>query len=210
MRKKICFFSLFVFWADIFLFFCFSPSPPLSRFELWSLFFIFRAPHCTPAHQTSHTCGSYTPPASCTFCDCPAHPLPPEIARVAPPNPSFCFPLGPISKGCSTTACSAVGAGMSKVPPQPPYLSPPSISLTLTSLFLFGSQIKAQHFPAWKVVRLPQDPPRSHFGVFCTFSCSAVFPLSLPTLLHPPPLCLHVLSPTNCYFSRLTVVFLSF
>ena len=127
-----------------------------------------------------------------------------------PPHPSFCFPLGPISKGCSTTACSAVGAGTSKVPPPPPYLSPPSISLTLTSLFLFGSQKKAQHFPAWKVVRLPQDPPRSHFGVFCTFSCSAVFPLSLPTLLHPPSLCLHVLSPTNCYFSRLTVVFLSF
>jgi hypothetical protein len=95
------------------------------------------------------------PPPSCTFCDCPAHPLPPEIARVAPPNPSFCFPLGPISKGWSTTMCSAVGAGPSKVPPQPPYLSPPSISLTLTSLLLFDRPKKTQHFPVRKVVRLP-------------------------------------------------------
>jgi hypothetical protein len=132
-----------------------SLSPPFSRFGWWSLFFILCAYHCIPAHQTSHTCGSYTPPPSCTFCDCPAHPLPPEIARVAPPNPSFCFPLGPISKGWSTTMCSAVGAGPSKVPPQPPYLSPPSISLTLTSLLLFDRPKKTQHFPVRKVVRLP-------------------------------------------------------
>ena len=116
-------------------------------------------PLCLPLHPRppnfTHVWLIYPPPPSCTFCDCPAHPLPPEIARVAPPNPSFCFPLGPISKGWSTTMCSAVGAGPSKVPPQPPYLPPPSISLTLTSLFFFARPKKAQHFPVRKVVRPP-------------------------------------------------------
>ena len=117
-----------------------------------------------------HTCVAHIPPPSCTFCECPSHPLPPEIARVPPSNPSLCFSLGPIIKGRRTTACPAVGAGPSKVPPQPPYLSPPSISLTLTSLFLFSRPKEAQHFPVRKVVRLPKDPPRSRFWVFSTFS----------------------------------------
>ena len=136
-------------------FFCSSLSPPVSHFEWWSLFFILRASHCIPAHQTSHMCGPYPPPPSCTFCECPSHPLPPEIARMPPSNPSLCFSLGPIIKGRRTTACPAVGAGPSKVPPQPPYLSPPFISLTLTPLFLFSRPKEAQHFPVRKVVRLP-------------------------------------------------------
>ena len=103
-----------------------------------------------------HTCVAHIPPAPyCTFCECPSHPLPPEIARVPPSNPSFFFSLGPIIKGRRTTACPAVGAGPSKVPPQPPYLSPPFISLTLTPLFLFSRPKEAQHFPVRKVVRLP-------------------------------------------------------
>ena len=103
-----------------------------------------------------HTCVAHiTPPPYCTFCECPSHPLPPEIARVPPSNPSFFFSLGPIIKGRRTTACPAVGAGPSKVPPQPPYLSPTFISLTLTPLFLFSRPKEAQHFPVRKVVRLP-------------------------------------------------------
>ena len=146
------------------------------------------APPTAPQPTKLHTRVAHIPPPLLHLLRLSRPPPTPETARVPPPHPSFCFPLGPISKGCSTTACSAVGAGMSKIPPQPPYLSPPSISLTLTSLFLFGSQKKAQHFPAWKVVRLPQDPPRSPLWVFWTFSCSAVFPLSPPTLLHALPL----------------------
>ncbi len=190
---------------DFFLFLVVFLFFPLS--EWCSLFFLLHAPHCTPVLQTSHTSGPYIPPPFCTFCDCPIHPPPPEIALAPSPYPSFCSPLGPISKACSTTACSAVGAGTSKVPPQSLYLFPPSISLTLTSFFLFASPEKAQHFPVWKVVRLPQDPPRSRFWVFCTCSCSAVFPGHTPTLLHSRPHCLHVLSSSNCSFSRLTVVF---
>ena len=158
MTKNFCFFHFLsshrifsFFWP----FFCSSLSPPVSRFEWWSLFFILRASHCIPAHQTSHMCGPYPPPPSCTFGECPPHPLPPEIARVPRSNPSFCFSLGPIIKGRRTTACPAVGAGPSKVPPQPPYLSPPFISLTLTPLFLFSRPKEAQHFPVRKVVRLP-------------------------------------------------------
>ena len=104
------------------------------------------------------------------------------MGPVPPPNPSFSLHVGPITKGWSTTACSAAGAGPSKVPPQPPYLSLPFILLTLTSLFLFSRPKEAQHFPARKVVRLPKDPPRSRFWAFRTFSCSTVFPISPP---HP-------------------------
>jgi hypothetical protein len=103
------------------------------------------------------------PPPSCTFSDCPAHRQPPEIVCAPPPHPSFSFLLGPTTKGCSTTACSVLCAGTSKVPPQPPYLLPCAMSLTPTSFLLFFRPNKAQHFPARKVVRLPQDLPRSGF-----------------------------------------------
>ena len=158
MTKIFCFFHFLssqrifsFFWP----FFCSSLSPPVSRFEWWSLFFILRASHCTRPPNFTHVWPIHPPPSSAPSAIVPAHPLPPEIARVPPSNPSFCFSLGPIVKGWSTTACPAVGAGPSKVPPQTPYLSPPSISLTLTYLFLLSRPKKAQHFPVRKVVRLP-------------------------------------------------------
>jgi hypothetical protein len=172
-----------------------------------SLFLIMRDSHCTPAHQASQTCGPYPPPPSCTFCACRTHPKPHEMGPVPSPNPSFLLHLGPITKGWSTSACSAVGAGPSKVPPQPPYLSLPSTLLMLTSLFLFFRPKEAQHFPARKVFRLPKDPPRSRHWTFLTFSCSAVFPISPLTLLHTLLLCLYVVSCDNSSFSCLTVSF---
>jgi hypothetical protein len=129
------------------------------------------------------------------------------VASMSGSSPFFFLPPRPFQEGLQHNCVLCTWRRHVKGSLTTPLPFPSSISLTESSLFLFYRPKKAQHFPARKVVRLPQDPPRSGFCVFCTFACSAVLPLTLPTLLHPPHLCLHALSPTNCSFSRLTLVF---
>ena len=154
MRKKIWFFCFLSLGRIFGVFFCSSPSSSFSLGVVATLLY----PSCLPLHPRppnfTHVWPRYLPPLL-HLRRLSRSPPTPEIARVAPHNPSFCFPLGTISKGWSTTACFALGAGSFKAPPLPPYLSPPLISLTLTSLFLFARPKKAQHFPVRKVVWLP-------------------------------------------------------
>ena len=120
VRKNFVFFAFFLLGGFFPFFDRFFVFPPLLLFLDVSggHFSLSSVPPTEPPPTKLHRRVAHIPPPpSCTFSDCPAHRQPPEIVCAPPPHPSFCCPLGPISKACSTTACSSVGAGMSKVPP---------------------------------------------------------------------------------------------